>query len=179
MVAAGAKPTLRGIFDRLDRDKSGDVDRSDLKKHLTELEIGTGFFGGTILKKAVDAFMKKLDADGDDRVTWQELVQGGAHLLPPGLATGSGKLDRDLAPSVFAAIAGASPKADVDAVASFVAQKLVGSPLALVSGTVSESAAKVAVDALDADRDGAFTKEDLLALVDDINAELAKPQPYK
>lgn len=174
MVAAGVKPGLRGLFDRLDRDKSGDLDRDKIKQHLLDLDIGTGFFGGTILSKAADTFMAKLDSDGDDRVTWKEFVIGGKHLLPPGITTSEGKLDRDLAASVFAAIAGASPSAGVDAVKVFVGQKLSGSPLALVSGTVSDAAAKVAVDALDADGDGAFTKNDLLALVDDINAELAK-----
>lgn len=174
MTTATAKPSLRKLFDRLDRDQSADLDKKDLKAHLVELEIGTGLLGGTIVNKGVQVFMEKLDGDGDQRVTWQEFVVGGKHLLPPGIVDEQGKLSRELAASVFAAMAGASGKADVDAVKIFVGQKLSGSSLALMSGTISESAAKIAVDALDADGDGAFTKDDLLALVDDINHELAK-----
>jgi Ca2+-binding EF-hand superfamily protein len=169
-----AKPTLHALFVRLDRDKSGDIDRDEVKKHLLDLGIGKGLLGGTVLKKGVDLFMQKLDASGDDRVTWKELVIGGKHLLPPGVVGSDGKLDASLGASVFAAIAGASPKADIDAVKTFVSGKLSGSPLALVAGTISDSAAKLAVDALDADKDGAFTKDDLLAMIQDINAELAK-----
>jgi hypothetical protein len=173
-MAKSASPSLRGLFDRIDRDQSGSIERKDLETHLSDLGIGGGLLGGSILKKAVNAVLTKLDADGDGSITWQEFVVGGKHLLPPGLLDPSGKLDANLAAPVFASIAGSSPLAGVPAVQAFVAHKLKGTPMSLLSGTISEGAAKVAVDALDGDGDGGFSHQDLVALIQDINAELAK-----
>lgn len=179
-VACSAnRPTLRAIFDRLDRDGTGQIDEDEIAEYLGDIGVGSGWFGGSKISAAVDKFMEKLDGDGDRRVGWNEFVQGGKHLLPPALMNDRGELDPARVDQFFTAIVGrgktrATAKELEPYLEREISEKARSSMVSMLAGTIAEAAAKVAVDALDADGDRAFTREDIFALIEDINKQLAK-----
>lgn len=173
------RPTLRAMFERLDRDRSGAIDEDAVAEYLGELGLGGGLFGGQKVAAAVDKFMEKLDADGDRKVTWSEFVGGGRHLLPDSLRDANGKLDGGRVDGFFDAVVGRgnnrATKRELEPYLEREISAKAKSPLvAMMAGTIASAAAKVALDALDADKDKAFTREDVHALIDDINRETAR-----
>lgn len=179
LSASAQRPTLRAIFDRLDRDRSGAIDAEEVAVYLGEIGIGKGWFGGQKVATAVDKFMEKLDGDGDRQVTWDEFVRGGKHLLPPALLNERGELDPARVERFFTAMLGQGREHATEAeLAPYLEReinaKAKSSLVSMFAGTIAEAAAKVAVDALDADGDRAFTRQDLFAFIDDINTQLGR-----
>lgn len=154
------------MFDRLNKDANAFIERREVLEYLRGIGIPSMFAGA-----AADEFMSKLSRDGA-RVSWDEFVQNGARLLPPGLKNDAGVLDPDRVKGVFATIAGRRrTRATENDVARYLEGELVDVP-ALFAPMVAAAMAKVIVDALDTDGDRVFTKRNLEALLDDFNREM-------
>lgn len=170
-VSNATKPTTRRIFERLSGGADA-IERKNVASYLKGLGIGGGLFGGAKIDKGVDEFMDRFDtAPADNKVTWDEFVGGARHLLPPGLADEDDKLDASKVDQVFESMAPGKTKASAEDVVGYVKPQITGAA-AMFAHTIADAAARIAVDALDTDGDGAFTKKDLRGLVDDVNAKL-------
>lgn len=169
---SATKPTVRRLFDRVSKG-SDTIDRPKVVSYLKELGVGDGFLGGQKVNKGADAFMAKLDVGPKDgKVTWEEFVAESRHLLPATLRDGQGRLNPALVPHVFQEITGpGKSQATREDISVYVASKVTGGA-ALFAGTIAEASSKLALDALDADKDGKVSLDDLLHLVSDINAHL-------
>lgn len=166
-------PTIRRIFDRVAQN-SDSIDHAKVSKYLKDIGLGGGLLGGQKVSKGADGFIAKFDTTKDGKVTWPEFVAASKKLLPTKLSDGQGRLNPQLVGTVFDQIAGpGKAKATKDDVAAFVKPQLTGGA-ALFAGAIADASGRVASDALDADGDGAFTRDDMTALVKDINAELDK-----
>lgn len=166
------KPTVRRLFERVSQG-SEVIDRPKVVNYLKELGVGGGLLGGQKVAKGADAFMAKLDvAPKDGKVTWEEFVAESRHLLPPALRDGQGRLNPALVPQVFKEITGpGKSQATREDISAYVASKVTGGA-ALFAGTIADASSKLALDALDADKDGKVGLDDLMHLVSDINAHL-------
>ena len=65
-------PTLRGIFNRVDVNRDGSLDRAEVKKFVEDADVGSGLFGGKKVNGATDAFVDAFDGNKDGRVGWEE-----------------------------------------------------------------------------------------------------------
>ena len=176
------RPTLRRFFERVDQNPAdrGDLDEAEIRAYLKKIGIGGGFFGNKELDEATAEILKMLDTSGDRRVQWEELVRGGASLLPAGLVDESGHLDRSRVDDVFEAIVGKKKKnrdrADANDLARYLEPELRARAdtmiKAMFAAQAAAGAAKIGIDALAAENGKTFTREDLFAIVDDINAEI-------
>ena len=168
-------PSVSRLFKRVSGGQPN-IDRPKVEGYLKDLGVGSGLLGGQKVKQGADWFMSKFDnAPKDGVVTWKEFVANGRHLVPPGIADDKGHLSPAKVSAVFDEIAGSgTPKASKESVASYIEPKITGMA-AMFAGTIADATAKFAVDALDADGDGAFTRDDLTDLVKDINKEIGEP----
>lgn len=176
------RPTLRRFYERVGRDPgpSGDLDEAEIRAYLKKIGVGDGLFGGRALDEATEQVLRALDESKDRRVQWEELVRGGARLLPAGLLDEAGHLDRARVGDVFEKIVGKKKtdreRADVRDLAKYlepeIRKQLAGSIKVMFASQAAVAAAKIGVDALAAENGKTFTRDDLFAIVDDINAEI-------
>lgn len=170
-TATGASPNrLRAMFDRMDSRKASRVARADVQGYLEDLGLGTGFLGPQIVQNGSRVFLERLDEDGDQTVTYEELVRRIPQLLPKGLRGASGSLEASQIDPAMDAIAG--PGADRASLGQLVAylrdeytREARDQFARAMASKVAEVAGRVALDILDGDGDGYFTKEDLKALL--------------
>ena len=73
-VSAEGLEELRKLFDTLDKDKDGNVTGQEWGKKVKEQqELLSKYFGGSTLQEIGSAF-KRIDADGNKSLTWEEFV---------------------------------------------------------------------------------------------------------
>lgn len=158
------RPTLRRFYERIEHARE-DIEPAEIRAYLKKIRAADGMFGD----RATAEIMQILDTSGDEKVQWKELVEGGAKLLPT----------RAQAEDLFETIVKKKKKnkdrADAKDLARYLEpefRRLADSPIkAMFAGAAAAAASKVAIDAIAADDGKTFTKEDLFALLDDIQAE--------
>lgn len=60
--------SMRKLFDSYDTNGDGKIDKDELKKLLSDVDIGNSFTRGAWVKGIID----KLDANGDKAIAWDE-----------------------------------------------------------------------------------------------------------
>ena len=75
-------PTLRGIFNRVDTNRDGSLERAEVKKFVEDAGVDSGLFGGKKVSGATDAFVDTFDGDKNGNVSWQEFQAKGQSLIP-------------------------------------------------------------------------------------------------
>lgn|GEM_PF-2284299 len=166
---------LRAVFDRIDARSQNAVDRRDVEGYFADLGLGSGFLGPQIIKNGARVFLEKLDENGDQRVTYAELVRRSPEILPKSLRGPNGVLEASRVDATFDAIAGVgSTQATIAQLTKYLreeytkeAQNQLASAMA---ARVAEVAARIGVDVLDGDGDGFFTRDDLRAVVQEAHS---------
>jgi hypothetical protein len=173
------RATLRRFYERIDVDQN-DIDEGEIRTYLKKIGVGDGFLGARAVDAATSEILRILDESADRRIQWRELVLGGKKLLPAQLLDAEGRLDRSKVGDVFESIVGKKKKnrdqvdaKDLAKVMEPEIRKQADSPLkAMFAPMAAAAAAKVAIDAIASDGEKVFTREDLYAIVDDINREV-------
>ena len=154
-----AKPkTFERLFERMDRNKDGQVSRPEVGKHLKEADVPGGLFG-VVHDKAKDGFMDKLDTDQSGGVTWGEFKGVAADLLPASIKDDAGRIDAARVDETFRSF-------DANSDGGISEKELKDGTHARLPegtsfrGTLAEVAAKLGMDALDADSDGRVSRQE-------------------
>jgi len=163
--------TYNKLFTRMDRDADGAVEPKEVTKHLKNAGVDAGFLG-MVHNTAKDKFMKTLDADKSGGVTWDEFQGVTKDLLPSSVRDADGKIDADLANKTF-------EKLDRNGDGGVNRSELEKGTLdalpqdASFRGTTAEIAAKLGLDAFDANRDRLISREEFNTALSDADALLA------
>lgn len=157
-------PVFENLFSRMDKNNDGAVSKSEVGKHLKEVDVPSGLFG-VIHSKAKDGFMEKLDTNKDGGVTWNEFQGVAAGTLPESMQTEGGGINPALADEAFSEF-------DSDKDGSIDARELERGTLNRIPkekafrGVLAEVGAKLGMDALDGNRDKRVSKEEFDAAVE-------------
>ncbi|MEW5853317.1 MAG: EF-hand domain-containing protein [Myxococcota bacterium] len=165
-------PTLRGIFNRVDVNRDGALDKAEVKKFVEDAKVGEGMFAGKKVSGAVDAFMDTFDTDKNGKVGWDEFAAKGQNLIP-GAAKDATPADvvraaDDLVTKADANHDGAVVK---DELKDMIEPQLEAAGVSM-SGTKADIAAKIGVHALDDNGDGKITRDETRSLATDVAKQL-------
>jgi Ca2+-binding EF-hand superfamily protein len=159
-LSTGAPSTFfEDLFKRLDRSKDKSLDRNEVIAHLKSVGVSGGLFG-IVHKKVADKFIDALDSSRDGKVTLAEFHGVAKQLLPADLFDAEGRVRPDLVEETFRAI-------DRDGDKKITVKELELAVLAkLPPGTdhrevLAEVASKLGVDALDLDKSGGVSQDEL------------------
>ena len=153
----GNKPqTFNRLFERMDRDSDGTVTKSEVKSHLKDAGVKAGPFG-MVHSKASEAFIDNLDKNNSERVSWNEFKGVAKDLMPADIKNAEGRIDPELADSAFTELdANKDGSVSKDELQAATYNQLPESTS--YRSRIAEVAAKLGMDALDTDRDGAIER---------------------
>jgi Ca2+-binding EF-hand superfamily protein len=153
----GNKPqTFNRLFERMDRDSDGAVTKSEVKAHLKDAGVKAGPFG-MVHSKASEAFIDNLDKNNSERVSWNEFKGVAKDLMPADIKNAEGRIDPQLADAAFTELdANKDGSVSKDELKTATLNQLPESQS--YRSRIAEVAAKLGMDALDTDRDGAIER---------------------
>ena len=153
----GDKPrTFDRLFERMDRDKNGTVSQGEVKKHLKDAGVKAGPFG-MVHSKASEAFIDNLDKNKSEGVSWNEFRGVAKDLMPADIKDAQGRIDPRLADAAFTELdANKDGSVSKDELKTATLNQLPESQS--YRSRIAEVAAKLGMDALDTDRDGAIER---------------------
>ena len=67
---------LQAVFVRFDEDKSGTIDRQELRKMAKVFLASSANMSAAHMESNIEEFMRGMDADGDGQITFEEMKQG-------------------------------------------------------------------------------------------------------
>ena len=67
---------LQAVFERFDEDKSGTIDRQELRKMAKVFLASSANMSAAHMESNIEEFMRGMDADGDGQITFEEMKQG-------------------------------------------------------------------------------------------------------
>jgi Ca2+-binding EF-hand superfamily protein len=150
--------TFHRLFDRMDRNDDGAISKKEVGKHLKEAKVPSGLFGA-VHSAAKDGFMENLDTNKDERVSWQEFQGAASSLLPADLRGVDGRIAPERAGGVFADFdANKDGNISADELEKGTLERLPENTS--FRGTVAEVAARLGLDALDADGDALISAKE-------------------
>jgi Ca2+-binding EF-hand superfamily protein len=171
--------TRQSLFNRLDRNGDGAVNRGELKKLGQEADVDSGLLGGLKLKGAVDATLDRFDADRDDTISRAEFMAQAHTLIPAGLEIDPARARaepgyvRAQVAAYVARVSGQGPDGAIDraALEAQIQAELdrAGTPM---SGLMAEVAAKIALKTLDGNGDGGLDADELTSFAADAVKDL-------
>ena len=166
-------PTLRGIFNRVDTNRDGSLERAEVKKFVEDAGVDSGLFGGKKVSGATDAFVDTFDGDKNGNVSWQEFQAKGQSLIP-GAAKDATPAQVQEAADKLVSRADANGDATVsrDELKNLIEPELEKAGVGM-AGTKAEIGAKLGVAMLDENRDGNISKAEVDSLAKDVSAQLA------
>ena len=166
-------PTLRGIFNRVDVNRDGSLDRAEVKKFVEDADVGSGLFGGKKVNGATDAFVDAFDGNKDGRVGWEEFQAKGQSLIP-GAAKDATPAQVQEAADKLVARADTNGDGNVtrDELKGIIEPELEKANVSM-AGTKAEIGAKLGVAMLDADGNGSISRGEVDSLAKDVAAQLA------
>ena len=150
---------LTELFARIDGNKDQGISRQEVIAHLKRVGIGGGFLG-LVHSNTADSFMEKLDTNKDGNVTWAEFQAVAAQVMPPDIFNDKGEVKPELVDEVYAAI-------DTDKNNKVTQKELKAYSRKNLPedtdfpDTTADVAAKLGIDALDLNRDGSITRDEL------------------
>ena len=150
--------TFERLFERMDRNEDGAISRKEVGKHLKAAQVPGGLFG-VVHNKTKDSFMDKLDSDQSGGVTWGEFKGVAADILPASIKNETGRIDASLADSTFGDFDRNKDGGISESELKRGTYELLPEDTSF-RGTMAEVAAKLGIDALDADGDGAVTRDE-------------------
>ena len=155
----GNKPqTFDRLFERMDRDGDGSVSKNEVKKHLKDAGVKAGPFG-MVHSKASEAFIDNLDKDKNEAVSWSEFQGVAKDLMPAHIKNTDGRIDPELANSAFKELdANQDGSVSKDELRTATYNQLPENQS--YRSRIAEVAAKLGIDALDTDRDGAIERSE-------------------
>lgn len=166
-------PTLKSIFNRVDANADGALDRAEVKKFVEDADVGTGLFAGKKVSGAVDSFTDQFDVNKDGKVHWDEFASKGRGLIPGAAQNATGaeitEAGRKLVERADANGDGALTR---DEIKEAILPQLEANNVSM-AGTKAEIGAKVVVHMLDENRDGKVGQAEVDSLAADIAAQLA------
>jgi len=162
----GGGTFLHELFVRMDRNKDHGINRDEVKDHLKMVGVN-GFFGGMIRNAAADKMIEELDLNKDEMVSWDEFHGVAKSVLPADVFDEEGNVRTDLVEEVYAIM-------DRDGSGGVTGEELYEATLDnLPEGTshaskIADVGKKLGMDALDFDKDGVLTKDEILKAAHDI-----------
>ena len=153
----GDKPqTFDRLFERMDRDGDGSVSKNEVKKHLKNAGVKAGPFG-VVHSKASEAFIDNLDKDKNEAVSWNEFQGVAKDLMPAHIKNADGRIDPELANSAYKELdANQDGSVSKDELRTATYNQLPENQS--YRSRIAEVAAKLGIDALDTDRNGAIER---------------------
>ena len=151
---------IHDLFSRVDENKDCGIEKNEIKDHLGRVGIGGGLFG-IVHKKVASAFLEQLDTNTDERVTWEEFRSVSQSVMPADIFDEEGQIRLDLVDEVYAEL-------DANLDAGVTRKEIESSALRQMGEDISnrgkkaEVAGKLGIDALDFDKSGDISKEELL-----------------
>ncbi len=179
MTTSAASPSvsLRQLFDGVDKNKDQLLDKAEVKLSTEQAGVGSGFFGGRKVNAATDALMDAVDGNHDGNVSWAEYQQGGHKLVPAGMKLDPVRAQSDPA-HIDAAVAALYADADTDGDGTLSRAELTAHQTAQAeqagqshASTRGEIAAALALDKLDANKDGGLQQPELAGFLKDVARE--------
>tara|TARA_B100000683_G_scaffold221319_1_gene218515 strand:+ start:474 stop:1046 length:573 start_codon:yes stop_codon:yes gene_type:complete len=157
--------SIKNIFRRIDT--NNDKQLSD--KEIYNMGKAAGLKKGFIVDERAevkDAFLDKFDTNKDSKVSWDEFQKNSMKLIPADAYGADGKIDAD---KVTKGVNGAINDVDVNGDGKMSHKELYNSTKAKLAeagesftGTKAEIATKVAKHLLDANGDGAISRDEAL-----------------
>ncbi|MAO83400.1 MAG: hypothetical protein CMH50_05885 [Myxococcales bacterium] len=158
---------IRNLFNRMDRDGDEGVNRKEVVKHLKSADVPSGPFGA-VHKKVSREFVDNLDTNKDDKVTWNEFQGVASELLPGEALDETGRVNRAMLGREFGRLdKDADGKVTYDEMEKGTYERLPEGTS--YKGIIAEVAAKLGMDALDANRDGSIAAEELEAVASEVD----------
>ena len=156
------KGPIRDLFNRMDRDGDQGVNRKEVVKHLKGADVPSGPFGA-VHKKVSREFIDNLDTNKDEKVTSKEFQGVASDLLPGEALDDKGRVDRPMLGEEFGKLdKDADGKVTYDELERGTYERLPEDTS--YKGIIAEVAAKLGMDALDTNRDGAIGAGEIEAI---------------
>lgn len=143
------------LFARIDASSDKSIDRDEVKAHLGRVGVGAGLFG-VVHSGVAKKFMKQLDKNGDDKVTFAEFKGVASQLMPPDLFDEKGNIKPALVGDSFKRLDGDGDGRLTEKEFEQALLEQLPEDTSMRS-IVAEVMSKLGTDALDLDRDGAVT----------------------
>lgn len=179
--------SIRNIFRRIDTNNDNKLSGDELYKMGKDAGLKKGLLVDE-RKEVRDAFMDKFDTNSDKKVSWDEFQKGSMKLIPAGAFDEDGKIDAE---QVTKGVNGAINEVDDNGDGKMTHKELYSATKEKLdeagesfTGTKATIAAKMTTHLLDADGDGAVSRDEALTpaqdavkLVNEANAKEAEQTP--
>jgi Ca2+-binding EF-hand superfamily protein len=169
--------SIRQIFNRIDGNKDNKISKKELKKMAGDAGLDPGGFLKVDEQSGIaDAFLDKFDSDKNKNVSWKEFQKNAIKMVPANAYGPDGKIDEkqvtDAVQKQFSDIDKCGDgKLSSAEIQDFTTKKLEQADVWFPE-TKAKLGTKVAVHLLDADKDGALNKDEVMTPVKDAVQQL-------
>jgi hypothetical protein len=159
-------PTLDGLFRKI-AGASGAITRPQVERFLEDAGVGDGWFGGTKVGLAADAFFDKFQTSSGN-LTWDAFMKRGHQLLPANLAAKADKatVEHEI-DKLYATLDRDGRGITLDALTCHLTA-LAEAKGQMMAGTKAELGAKILMHALDDNGDRRLQKDELKGFALDV-----------
>ena len=162
--------SIRNIFRRIDTNSDNKLSKDELYQMGKDAGLKKSFLVDE-RKEVRDAFMDKFDTNKDSKVSWDEFQKNSMSLIPADAYDGDGKINAD---EVTKGVNGAINEVDVNGDGKMTHKEIYNATKEQLAeagesftGTKAEIATKMAKHLLDADGDGAISRDEALTPAQD------------
>jgi Ca2+-binding EF-hand superfamily protein len=162
----GGGTFLHELFVRMDQNKDNGINRDEVKAHLKAVGVDGGIFG-IVHSTASKKMIKELDQNKDKVVSWGEFQGVAKTVLPEDVFDEQGQVRPELVDEVYAIM-------DKDKSGGVSSKELYEATLEQLPAAtsnkkiVADIGAKSGMDALDFDKSGDLSKDEILRAAHDI-----------
>ena len=164
--------TLDGLFKRI-AGGGTTITRPHVERFLEDAGVGDGWFGGTKVGLATDAFFDKFQAPAG-RLSWDAFMAQGRSLLPAGIAAKAdpAAVEREI-DKLYAALDRSGRGISLETLTDHLTA-LAEAKGQMMAGTKAEVGAKILMHALDENGDRRLQKDELRSFALDVVRRVSK-----